>query len=52
MFNYTGNIRGSTSRKSAQDVIHSILVGERGDKELSMTGFFNPGYIKSIFHQT
>ena len=43
---------GRTSLKGAQVVIHSTLATERGDKEFSVTGFFNIGSIKSIFHQT
>ena len=43
---------GSTRAKDASVVIYSTLVIERGDKEFSVTGFFNLGSIKSLFHQT
>ena len=43
---------GCSTTKEASVVIHSTLVYERRDKEFSVTGFFNLGSIKSIFHQT
>ena len=47
-----GLLPGGTTVKGAQSVIHSTLVAERGDQEFTLTGFFNLGLIKPIFHQT